>query len=533
MEYRPQIPQSALDSLADRVRKGKYAYYLKSIEIQKLRGLEETSIQFDFPVTAIIGPNGSGKSTVLGAAGLTCKDLKPRQFFAKSGKYDETMKAWKAEYQLIRPQGKDSAHKSIGKTTSMTASYARSKWNRNASTRPVKLIGIGRTIPAAEKKSLNNFVGSKFEAKYEDRLSEEAQRAVARILGKNAEAYIKIYNEESDPSVKGLSDKSIFVHNATDDSGLKYSEFHFGAGEASIIGIVEQIESTGENALILIEEIENGLHPVATRRLVEYLIDVAKRKSVQVIFTTHSNDAIAPLPSDAVWSVSNGKLNQGKLDVASLRVLTGEVQTSCVIFTEDDFSRKLAHYSLRHLCRSVNGINLQVDLSQIQIHGVGGEGNVKSYVETANKLPHRSSPHIGLLDGDMKKNKYPNPMITFGSESFSQLCYCPGTLEPEIEIYDQVRETFGDTEFNDSVAKLTILLTGDSVGQETVRQAIEQVSLTTTDHHLLFSRLGDELNFLDEDHVSHAFLTRWCLMFPERCEQIWANSLDALPWVEV
>jgi hypothetical protein len=47
-----------------------------------------------------------------------------------------------------------------------------------------------------------------------------------------------------------------------------YSQFHFGAGEASVIEMVTRIEAADNEALILIEEIENGLHPVATERMV-------------------------------------------------------------------------------------------------------------------------------------------------------------------------------------------------------------------------------------------------------------------------
>ena len=43
----------------------------------------------------------------------------------------------------------------------------------------------------------------------------------------------------------------------------QYSEFNFGSGESSVIRMVADIESQRENALVLIEEIENGLHPLA------------------------------------------------------------------------------------------------------------------------------------------------------------------------------------------------------------------------------------------------------------------------------
>ena len=158
---------------------------------------------------------------------------------------------------------------------------------------------------------------------------------------------------------------SIFAVKDDDNPEKGYSEFHFGAGEASIIRIVSEIEQAPEQCLMLIEEIENGLHPVATRRLVEYLIEVAKRKSSQIIFTTHSNAALAPLPDIAVWSCYNGRLQQGKLDVEALRTLTGELSCELAVFTEDSFGALLAEVTLRTLTRK------GVRFSSIKIHALG------------------------------------------------------------------------------------------------------------------------------------------------------------------
>lgn len=133
-------------------------------------------------------------------------------------------------------------------------------------------------------------------------------------------------------------------------SAHTYSEFHFGAGESSIIRMVTRIEQAPANSLILIEEIENGLHPIATRRMVEYLIDVAARKSIQTVFTTHSDYALSPLPSEAIWAAIDGKLKQGKLSVEALRAVSGRVDKKLAIFVEDEFAKlRLMQYFERGL----------------------------------------------------------------------------------------------------------------------------------------------------------------------------------------
>ena len=59
--------------------------------------------------------------------------------------------------------------------------------------------------------------------------------------------------------------------------------------------MVAEIEAAPPNALVLIEEIENGLHPVAVRRMVEYLIDVADRRSIQRAHTQRTPKMLWPL----------------------------------------------------------------------------------------------------------------------------------------------------------------------------------------------------------------------------------------------
>jgi AAA15 family ATPase/GTPase len=69
-------------------------------------------------------------------------------------------------------------------------------------------------------------------------------------------------------------------------------------------------------------------------------LDVADRKNIQVIFTTHSQYAINPLPAKAVWAAIDGSAIQGKLDIRSLRSITGEINSELVIYVEDEFAKK-------------------------------------------------------------------------------------------------------------------------------------------------------------------------------------------------
>lgn len=76
---------STIGELFDKVRKSNYDKYLYRVWIKQARGLSDSIVTFDFPITAIVGPNGGGKTTILGAAACAYRSVKPRIFSQKAG----------------------------------------------------------------------------------------------------------------------------------------------------------------------------------------------------------------------------------------------------------------------------------------------------------------------------------------------------------------------------------------------------------------------------------------------------------------
>jgi len=269
--------------------------------------------------------------------------------------------------------------------------------------------------------------------------------------------------------------------------------------------MITEIEAAGENALILIEEIENGLHPIATRRMVEYLISVAKRKRSQVLFTTHSNDALIPLPSQAIWASFEGDVVQGKLDIVALRAITGQIDAQLGIFVEDEFAKRWVEFALRY--------HGGVALDAVTIHAMAGDAAAVKVNEFHNLSPVRRFPSVCIIDGDSRQ-----------TESEGKAVYRLPGEGPETYIYHRVLDRI-----DECAAKLAVALQLPIETQSKVSEVVRSVANTNRDPHVIFSQVGEKLGLISEHVVQGAFLAMWAQMYPDEVQQILAPLEDFLP----
>ncbi len=470
-----EIRESTKTQLIEKVRRLNYGKYLYKASISKIRGFSGEDIVFEFPVTALIGPNGSGKSSVLGVAGCAYKPIRPGMFFPKSTVGDESMSGWRVEYELVDKKLNQS------QLVKRTSSFRKSKWVRgDVADRDVLFFGIERTVPAGEKTRYKQLMRSTYIHRPPlEPLPATVATQVEHILGKSVADY---------RVTKYGMDDSFLVGR----TGLnQYSEFHFGAGESSIIRMITTIEKAPENSLILIEEIENGLHPVATRRMVEYLIDVAERKSIQTVFTTHSDYALSPLPGVAILASINGKLKQGKLSVEALRAVSGRVDKKLAVFVEDEFAKAWVDAILRE--------KLGADYDQVEVHAVHGDGNAVSTHRGHATNPAVSFKSLCVIDGDSQQHE----------DVAAGVIRLPGA-QPELAVFEAIHARLVE-----DLAILTVSCQRSPESQELVRNAMEEISRTNRDPHLLFNQLGIKINFVSEAIVRGAFLALWVRSNPE------------------
>jgi hypothetical protein len=380
------------------------------------------------------------------------------------------MQEWSIEYEIV---DKEAASRS---SIQRTASFKSLKWNRDAMNREVLVFGVSRTVPASERKELLRCTARKFSVP-ENRvstLSADAVTAISRVLGKDVSGFKQL-----------KIDQHLDVTLLTGAKGsVEYSEFHFGAGESSVIRMISGIEASSENALVLIEEIENGLHPVATIRLVEYLISAADRKKVQIIFTTHSNEALLPLPDKAVWAMTSDKAFQGKLDVKSLRAITGQIETESVIFVEDNFAKIWVESILR---------SGDISPDHYEVHPMAGDGTAVAMNKYHNENPHVKTPSVCFIDGDSRQlENAENGVFRLPGES------------PEAFIFDKCMEKWPEIG-----GKLSVAMLQKFEDNERIRDICASVRTTNHDPHLLYSQVGEKLGLVPEQTVAQAFCTLW------------------------
>jgi AAA15 family ATPase/GTPase len=465
------IRDSQKRELAEKIRKKNFRKYLLAVQIENLRVFGNASIQFDYPITAIVGPNGSGKSTVLMSSGCAYKSVKPSDFFAKSA-LDEGLKNAKVRFTLI---DKDSNRTEDIRTS---ISHRGSKWDRKkVFDRSIRYFGIRRTVPPAEKSELSQLRSRKIKPSSQIQLNENEIRHIRRILGFDSNYEYYSFSQSKD----------LFLANRNNNT---YSEFHFGAGESSIARLVYDLERLDDYSLVLIEEIENGLHPLAVVRLVEYLFDVCIRKKHQVIFTTHSNYALLDLPDEAVWHCINGQIEQGKVNIEILRVLQGDIEKQLVVFTEDIFAKTFIETTLRQFGK----LDL---LDLVEIHEVGGKNQIIHFVDSQNENPAIKTTALGVLDGDVSDEEFSKSKH---KDKFQKL---PG-LMPEKEVWDAIMQ-----DIDNFIAKLTLKLNFSVSQQNFVKTKILDTNREVLDSHLLFAVLGEKLGFIAEITVINAFISTY------------------------
>lgn len=420
---------------------------LRQIQVSKgnLRGICEFKVDFNFPITAFAGINGAGKSTILAIACCAFHNTKtayklPRRkypyytfsdFFIQHKEeqapdgieiwYNIAYNKWKKTEKL--PDG-------TGIASQVRKKNKGGKWNDYDSrvNRTVVFLGIERIVPPSERSQSRSYSKS-FASVKPKGWEEKVRTAVGFILGKTYDDFRYLeHSRYSLPLVKV--------------DGVTYSGFNMGAGENALFEIFSTIYSAGEGVLLVMDEIELGLHAKAQRLFMQKLKEICVEMKAQVICTTHSREIFQCLPDDARFYVENlgkkTKLIEGISPEFAFAKMGAPGGNELEIFVEDEVAQSLLLAILPAAVRT-----------RVTIKVIGSATSIARQL-AAVYVRKDARPTLAIFDGDQQaladnnfnhaKNMAENAGPEFKQWYTERVTYLPGDTWPEAWIVQKAIE---------------------------------------------------------------------------------------------
>lgn len=310
---------------------------IESIDIKKFRKLKDIKFNLGERLTIISGHNGIGKSTILGlianASEFKEQSLLNKQFksrFSEIFKLDihfdyEKPKENREEYNTlinytwnnskIVKQCKISKHNDAGKErlkivprTIYSDLEHLSKSTAKVAI-PTLYLGLSRLIPIGETTDDNlGFINK--------------QKPDPEVLNYYNQCYNKVMDYESNESFVELKVKDSLKHTLL-LANKEHKENAISSGQDSLSSIITALSSfyslkknNPDNyfgGILLIDEIDITLHPVAQKKLVKLLNTQCRQLNLQIIATTHSLTIlkeVLQLKTDSEKSILNAPLHE-------------------------------------------------------------------------------------------------------------------------------------------------------------------------------------------------------------------------------
>jgi predicted ATPase len=423
---------------------------LRQIRVVKgnLRGVSSLDIALTYPITAFAGVNGAGKSTILALASCayhadknayklprrkhpyyTFSDffIQHREELAPDGieiHYTFAHDNWKKSPTL--PDGRGLGFQTRRKNKG-------GKWNDydGRIKKTVVFLGIERIVPHSERSQSRSYSKSFADVKPKG-WEVKVRDTVGFILGKTYDDFRYLeHSRYSLPLVK-VGD-------------ITYSGFNMGAGENALFEIFSTIYSCGEKALLIMDEIELGLHAKAQKLFMKKLKEVCKETGTQVVCTTHSREIFECLPDDARYFVETvggkTKLTGGISPDFAFAKMGAQGGNELEILVEDDVGKSLIQAALSASTRT------RVTISVIGSASAIARQLAAFYVRKDNRAI------VAIFDGDQRaknganfghaKNMTENPGEDFKDWYNARIAYLPGDTWPESWIVQKAIEASG------------------------------------------------------------------------------------------
>jgi len=417
-------------------KKPHFPHFLSEIRLQGIRGIEDLEVVFDYPVSVIAGGNASGKSTVLFAAacaykvpGAGVRDFVPSTLFPdyrpKPGARRDHKKQITLEFNYKTPEGR------------MAMRWRRNKgWNRsflgrkNAS-QPERQVYL-RTLSNLSNPSEVRGVLSMSRLKIEP---------IATPLNASQIAFAQHLLPFQYSEVVELSSGKKNMLFAEQARGVGYSELHMAAGERAILRISRDIAQL-RDALVLIDEVEAGLHPLLQQLLMLHLQQLAIRNDLQVIVTTHSPVILDTVPAQGRIFLERDERGRVAVhppyrDIVQ-DVLYGRSADTLNLLCEDDAAEGILQGIVDEIClrRRIRGESVRIGRNT-------GAEEFPAHAAAFKKFGQIDN-FVFVLDGDKRTSSVAEKIQKEGRRDVPVL-FLPGDDAPEAWVWQQMQQNAQDT----------------------------------------------------------------------------------------
>jgi len=392
-------------------------------------------LEFELPnscgVHLITGRNGTGKTNLLVALYRICNGDAFRDYFPLgANNYDDI-----SHYRIV--------YENNGSI--VTYSHTRHGWDPHPrNTNVLSSFGYSDTIYiSATKMRFDVHTPSELQQQrlLKHSVSQDFKDAMNLILDTtkfNNLKYIQLVNRGR-PGRQIRHNNKLYVID-----GANYSENAFSLGERFVLNMLDQLEGVQNDTLVVIDEIELALHPIAQIAFYNYLNRLAQLKNLTVIIATHSPSLIKS--SDSVYYLEN---NGGIITVQNkckpsfiLSGLTNSVDNNYdKLFLVED---KMAYYCLDTILKK--HFQQTPQLLNYKIVFVGGWPQVIAFLKQMNTiLPYKPGMVFAYLDKDAQTsltNLQNSPKLNEGEQrnlnNYNDVRQYVSFLHiiPEVDIWD-------------------------------------------------------------------------------------------------
>ncbi|WP_417910668.1 AAA family ATPase [Candidatus Electronema sp. PJ] len=402
---------------------------LRQVRIRNLRGIEDLIVEFNYPVAVIAGPNACGKTTVLMAlacaydvpsAGL--RDFKPATLFPNF-RNRRTDAGEDLDDQITNAEISYLFNTSLGPLPMTWRRLTKGGWNPNfqgqKGVQQPKREVIVRTLanlsnPAEVRSVLN--IGARYE---------KVQEVTADLIA-FAQNVLPFKYVRMSKIISGGRD--LLVAERSDASG-RYSEFHMSSGERAILRLSMQLSNL-QNNLVLIDEVEAGLHPYTQQQLMLELQRLALRNDLQIVVTSHSPAVLESVPRDARIFLERSSdyrnvVSKPAYQDVLQRVLYGQSLNKLSIICEDSEAKAVLHG-----CLDVLMPKLGLPTNDILIGTDTGKNQFAEHIRAFGKVQQLDGT-LFVLDGDARdlKESLQAEALKFGIPL--EPLFLPGESGPE------------------------------------------------------------------------------------------------------